>query len=553
MAATAVPLRSRRRPPGRSIRRVGDDRLVARVRAGDDVAFEAIYDRYYLGLLAFCRHMLGSRHEAEDALQHAFASAYRALRGGDAVIELRPWLYTIARNRCLSALRSQREEVEVDGRQLDRGSLDGLGAQIQLRAELRELVDDLQRLPDDQRAALVLFELGDQSHEEIASVLGVRREKIKALVFQARAGLLRAREARDASCVDVREQLASVLGTLPSRGMARAHIDRCPGCAAFEHEVRGQRSALAAILPVAPTVGLKTSVLGFALGGGGGAAALTGAGAGGGATVAGGVLAAGGASAGGGGVAGVAGALGTSAAATVAGGLATSSKIAGGVAGATAKGFVAKILAVVAVASGTGEATQLGSHTPLTPPVQSPKATPAAVVKPPPAPLNPLLQHVNSGPAPVVPAPAAPSAPVMQAGVPEPEPAHADALPIAAPAPSSVHIAAPAADAAPAATTPAADPAADSSAAPTTTTTTEADPAPTSTGTPDATTSTTPTSATTTTTTSPPADAGTPDASPPAGTVAPDPGATTTTTSAPADPSSPPPPGPAADAPQVQP
>ena len=64
MAATAVPLGSRRRPHGRSLRPVGDERLVARVRAGDDAAFEAIYGRYYRGLLAFCRHMLGSRDEA---------------------------------------------------------------------------------------------------------------------------------------------------------------------------------------------------------------------------------------------------------------------------------------------------------------------------------------------------------------------------------------------------------------------------------------------------------------------------------------------------------
>ena len=90
MAATTVPLRSRRRPRARSVRRVGDERLVARVRAGDDDAFEAIYDRYYLGLLAFCRHMLGSRQEAEDALQHSFASAYRALRASESDVELRP-------------------------------------------------------------------------------------------------------------------------------------------------------------------------------------------------------------------------------------------------------------------------------------------------------------------------------------------------------------------------------------------------------------------------------------------------------------------------------
>ena len=84
-----------------------------------------------------------------------------------------------------------------------------MSAQVQRRADLRDLVDELQRLPDDQRAALVLFELGDESHEQIAAVLGVRREKVKALVFQAREALMRARDARETPCVEIREQLAT--------------------------------------------------------------------------------------------------------------------------------------------------------------------------------------------------------------------------------------------------------------------------------------------------------------------------------------------------------
>ena len=92
-----------------------DGYLVARVRAGDDAAFEEIYDRYARGMLAFCTHMLGSREAAEDALQLTFVSAYRALRGGESSISLRPWLYTIARNRCLSELRNRRDAVDVDG------------------------------------------------------------------------------------------------------------------------------------------------------------------------------------------------------------------------------------------------------------------------------------------------------------------------------------------------------------------------------------------------------------------------------------------------------
>jgi RNA polymerase sigma factor (sigma-70 family) len=90
-----------------------DDELIAGVRAGVSAAFEEIYDRYARGILAFCAHMLGSRDAAEDALQLTFVSAYRALRRGEDRIALRPWLYTIARNRCLSELRARRDSVGV--------------------------------------------------------------------------------------------------------------------------------------------------------------------------------------------------------------------------------------------------------------------------------------------------------------------------------------------------------------------------------------------------------------------------------------------------------
>jgi RNA polymerase sigma factor (sigma-70 family) len=390
---------------------MGDDRLVARVRAGDDAAFEIIYDRYYRGLLAFCGHMLGSRQEAEDALQHSFASAYRALRGGAGAIELRPWLYTIARNRCLSVRRAQRAQVSADGLAADFGSFEGMSAQVQLRADLRELVEELQRLPDDQRAALVLFELGDESHAEIAAVLGVRREKVKALVFQAREALMRARDARATPCVEIREQLSTISGRVPRRSVVRRHIDRCPGCADFEREVRRQRAAFAAILPLAPTVGLKASVLGFALGGGGGGAvALGGAGAGGGATVAaGGALAAGGI--GGGGVAGsagaaAAGAIGTAGAASVATGLATGGSGVG-LASLPAKSVVAKILSVVALGGG-GAQVQVHTDRATGPPAIHASALRPATAPPtvtyPPSPKRPAPAAAQSTASPDAPA-----------------------------------------------------------------------------------------------------------------------------------------------------
>jgi RNA polymerase sigma factor (sigma-70 family) len=257
----------RRSPGGRS-----EDELLARIHGGDDTAFEALYDAYQRRLLTFCQHMLGSREEAEDVLQHTFLAAYRSLRAGYEVVELKPWLYTIARNRCLSVMRARHEEVELDERA---PATEGLAAEVDRRADLRMLVRDVQRLPPDQRAALVLFEVGDHSHKEIAAVLGVRHEKVKALVFQAREALMGWRTARETPCAHVREQLATLRGRALGRATIRRHVELCSGCADYEAAVRCQRAALAVALPVAPAAaGLRAAVLGSAAGGSGFGAAV---------------------------------------------------------------------------------------------------------------------------------------------------------------------------------------------------------------------------------------------------------------------------------------
>ena len=249
-----------------------ESELLARVRSGDDSAFEALYDAYHRRLLAFCQHMLGSREEAEDVLQHTFLAAYRSLSAGYEVLELKPWLYTIARNRCLSVMRARREEVELDE---GAPATEGLAAEVDRRADLRMLVRDVQRLPPDQRAALVLFEVGDHSHKEIAAVLGVRRDKVKALVFQAREALMGWRTARETPCAHVREELATVRARALGRATIRRHVELCSGCADYEAAVRSQRAALAIALPVAPAAaGLRAAVLGSAAGGSGLGAAV---------------------------------------------------------------------------------------------------------------------------------------------------------------------------------------------------------------------------------------------------------------------------------------
>ena len=75
-----------------------------------------------------------------------------------------------ARNRCLTLLSARRDAaVPIEDVEL---SFDGLSSDVERRADLRELVSHLSQLPDDQRGALVLAELGDFSHPEIAQVIG---------------------------------------------------------------------------------------------------------------------------------------------------------------------------------------------------------------------------------------------------------------------------------------------------------------------------------------------------------------------------------------------
>src|SRR4051794_38245087 len=182
MSAVTAPARSATRPhlPKRLLALAGDDRLVEQIRRGNELAFAVAFERHSRPILSFCRHMLGSREEAEDAVQHTFAAAYRNLVEDDRPIYLKAWLYAIARNRCLSMLRARREQA---GEELELETT-GLQEQVLERAELRELLRDLTDLPDEQREALLLAEVGDLSHREIAGVLDCEVPRVKALVFR---------------------------------------------------------------------------------------------------------------------------------------------------------------------------------------------------------------------------------------------------------------------------------------------------------------------------------------------------------------------------------
>jgi RNA polymerase sigma factor (sigma-70 family) len=246
--------------PRKYLAALPDERLVEHVRRGEPAAFEVLYDRHSAGILGFCRHMLGNSADAEDAVQHAFIAAHSdILRHDKRDLHVKAWLYTIARNRCLSMLRARREQATGDRVEV---ATDNLLHDVQNRDDIRALLGDIAKLPEEQREALVLAEVGDLSHSDISDILGCEVSKVKSLVFQARTALIDRRTARDTPCVEIREQLATLRGGALRRSHLRHHLEACPGCTEYREEIRRQRAMLAIALPVLPSAALKANVLG---------------------------------------------------------------------------------------------------------------------------------------------------------------------------------------------------------------------------------------------------------------------------------------------------
>jgi RNA polymerase sigma factor (sigma-70 family) len=162
-----------------------DERLVELARAGDERAFAAIVERYRAPLLRYCLGFVPAA-SADDAVQQTFINAYHALtRGrGQAPVALRPWLYRVARNAALNVARDPQVGLE----ELPEG-LDGERRPdevVQARERFRRVIGAVASLPPKQREVIVRHALEGESHERIASDLGMTAGSIRQLAHRAR-------------------------------------------------------------------------------------------------------------------------------------------------------------------------------------------------------------------------------------------------------------------------------------------------------------------------------------------------------------------------------
>ncbi len=243
-----------RRPLSTPLLRLrSDEQLVALFRAGSDDAFAAMHDRYRQRLFAYVRQMLsaGSRADAEDVLQDVFVRAYGALRSDARDINLRAWLYRVAHNRCIDHLRRPTPPAG-DIFELSRTPLLDPIEAAQRREDLKRLVEDVGRLPEQQRSALLMREIDGLAYADIASALDVTVPAVKSLLVRARVGLVEAIQARDTDCAVIRADLMAAYDKgVKASGRARRHIRECEGCREYKTALRTMRRSFAALSPAA--------------------------------------------------------------------------------------------------------------------------------------------------------------------------------------------------------------------------------------------------------------------------------------------------------------
>jgi RNA polymerase sigma factor (sigma-70 family) len=334
---------------GGFMRLQSDERLVALTRRGNEGAFETLVTRYRTRLQAFIRHMVGSTEDAEDILQEVFVAAHKAMLADDRDINVRPWLYRIARNRSLNHLRRPKA-TGVDSMDIyEGGAAVATADRVHDKLELEELIGDVKSLPETQRTALLLREMGQLSYDQIAVAMDTSVPSVKSLLVRARVSLAEASEARKMTCDEVRIELAAEAeGIQKVSAPAKRHVQGCERCRSFKRELAVNNRKLALIAPIGLLAMAKHAVALKLLGvsgafsaigiGGGSSGASAGAGAG----------AAG---------AGAAGAAVAGAGATTVGAGAGAGLGMGAIAGSAAAGLATVAIAVGGVAQVANEST----------------------------------------------------------------------------------------------------------------------------------------------------------------------------------------------------
>ncbi|HEY3189346.1 MAG TPA: sigma-70 family RNA polymerase sigma factor [Solirubrobacteraceae bacterium] len=215
--------------------------------------FEGMYRRHVPSVYRYTLAVLGNQADAEDATQQTFLSAYKSWDRGERPRRPHNWLIAIAHNVCRQRFRERSRrpaEVALETDELPSPEVDQLLGAAEIRSALEQLAFN-------QRAALVMRELGGISYRDIAGALGITESAVETLLFRARRALREQLEG-DLTCGQAEAALSRRLdGRLAHSEAAalRAHLRGCRECATLERSMRARRGALRGLaFPLPPTL-----------------------------------------------------------------------------------------------------------------------------------------------------------------------------------------------------------------------------------------------------------------------------------------------------------
>jgi len=172
--------------------------LMQRVRGGDAAAFRELFAKYSEAVVNFAYRFVNSRSRAEEMAQDAFLQIYRARGRYEAKARFSTYLYRVVTNLCLNELRRfeyQGKTEPLEGRPLENGEegsreladtslpeVEELLAGVETGARIKKVLD---KLPPNQKSALLLSRVEGLSYQEVAECLEITESAVKSLIFRA--------------------------------------------------------------------------------------------------------------------------------------------------------------------------------------------------------------------------------------------------------------------------------------------------------------------------------------------------------------------------------
>ena len=166
---------------------MGEKEMIKAILEGDQKAFKLLVDTYQLMVVNTCHAFVHDRNEAEDIAQDVFIQVFESLGKFRFESKLSTWLYRIAVNRSINHCKSPRgRAIKVDiesWKQMPQQQL------LEEQEQLELLHRAIDRLPENQRTALILNKYEELSYKEIAEVMGVTLSSVESLLFRAKNNL----------------------------------------------------------------------------------------------------------------------------------------------------------------------------------------------------------------------------------------------------------------------------------------------------------------------------------------------------------------------------